>query len=720
MTNTLEFLRREVLELTGSAFVGGGTGRREPNQVGETTGSQAEDATVEETFRGSLVQTDHLLTESRNVDVVIWKDDDGTIHADGGDEVIASDDDFSTVVQSAVATGVSKLAIDDGHYVATEQIELDSGTIVEGMGTQTTIEVAGNVAFSVSGERGYETRITADLEEGDDSVSVVDASQFDEGQLVLITSDRTTAYRNQPYGEIHQLSAVDGESDRLRVSEGGLLDFYRTSDDAVVHGLDAVSDVVVRDMEFIGSDQNAYRSGVTATYANRVFVENCKMHDLGYAGVAYISTVFSAVSNCEMYDIGYDGGGVGYGVSLVDAVRNIHVRNSVFHQLRNHGTTVGGNREDGLPRLITFQSNEYYRNDADVHVGGVVQFDGNRFVNANGSIISGAESTIVRDCEFRGLSSDAIKNRGDPEMLVVDGCHFRKIAGRGIDFYDNISTIDSLTISGCDFSNVDSNVFRFRIPDGHVVDNITITGNEMRSCGTNAVIIEELGASEITDLEFSNNRIDDVAGVALLASEVSGTVRVLGNAVSNTDGSYVVAVGGRRNLVSNNDFRTFTDRGLLVRGGGLVTGNTVVNGDNDAVLVYRTAGVVVAQNQFVNTSGADINEIDSTDCKFVGNDLASGLDSDGESNVVRENFGYQTAVSGTYTTSGDGTVRFEIPHELDGNAELAHVWAESADAAGAFYVSDKGADTVSVTYDSPPPRGSNNVTWGYEFKTYTD
>lgn len=722
MTDSTGFMRRDILELTGSAFfVGGSNGSgSEPDPAVGTgeTGPQSE--SVSGSFRGSLVQTDHLLTPSRDADVVIWKDDEGTVHADGDDEVIASGDDFSAVAQAAVDAGASKISIREGHYVASERVELESGTIVEGAGTETTIEVAGNVGFSATGERVCETRITADLDEGDDFVSVTDAAQFDEGQLVLVTSDRTTDYRDQPYGEIHQLSAVDESSSRLRVSEGGLLDFYRTDDDAVVYGLDVVSDVFVRDVAFVGTDQNAYRSGVMTTYANRVFVEDCKMHDLGYAGVAYISTVFSGVSNCEMYDIGYDGGGVGYGVALVDAVRNVQIRNSVFHQLRNHGTTVGGRGRDGLPRLVTFQSNEYYRNDADVHLGGDIQFSDNRFANANGGIISGAESTVVRDCEFRGLSSDAIKSRGNPDRLTVDGCQFQKISGRALDFYDNVSTVRSVTISGCDFRDVDSNVFRFRIPDGHVVDGLSVTDNEMSSCGTDTVILEELGDSEITNVEFSDNRIHDVAGIALLATDVSGTVRVLGNAISNTDDSYVVAVGGDRNLVANNDLRTFTDRGLLVRGRGLVTGNTVVDGANDAMLVYRTEDVVVAHNQFTDTGGADVNEIGSTDCKIVSNDLASGIETDDESTVVRENFGYQTEVSGTYSTSAGGGVSFEIPHELVDDPALARVWAESADAAGAFYVSKKGPDAVTITYDKAPSRGSDNLTWGYEFKTYTE
>ena len=207
---------------------------------------------------------------------------------------------------SAPAATVS--ADDRADVVATDHL-------VKGAGTGTTVEVADSVGFELAGERTAETRVTADLSVGDVDVPVADASAFEPGEFVLVTSDRRTDYRDQPYGELQRVVAVG--SGRVTVATGGLFDDYAVADGTRVVGLDTVSNVVVRDFEFVGTDQSDYRSAVFATYAEGVHVRSCVMHGLGFAGVAYISTAYSSVADCEVYDVGYDAGGVGYGVALL-------------------------------------------------------------------------------------------------------------------------------------------------------------------------------------------------------------------------------------------------------------------------------------------------------------------------------------------------------------------------------------------------------------------
>lgn len=64
----------------------------------------------------------------------------------------------------------------------------------------------------------------------------------------------------------------------------------------------------------------------------------------------------------------------------------------------------------------------------------------------------------------------------------------------------------------------------------------------------------------------------------------------------------------------------------------------------------------------------------------------------------------------TATASGDGSkTTFSLTNPLDTAPRVATVTPASADAAGAFWVSDKTAAAVEVTYSSPPPSGSDNL-----------
>jgi hypothetical protein len=64
------------------------------------------------------------------------------------------------------------------------------------------------------------------------------------------------------------------------------------------------------------------------------------------------------------------------------------------------------------------------------------------------------------------------------------------------------------------------------------------------------------------------------------------------------------------------------------------------------------------------------------------------------------------------TKSGDGsTTTFSLTHSLDEAPRTAVVTPTSSDAAGSFWVSNKSADAVEVTYESAPPAGSDNLSY---------
>lgn len=70
--------------------------------------------------------------------------------------------------------------------------------------------------------------------------------------------------------------------------------------------------------------------------------------------------------------------------------------------------------------------------------------------------------------------------------------------------------------------------------------------------------------------------------------------------------------------------------------------------------------------------------------------------------------------SGTHTASGDGsTVTYRLPHDLGTRPDTVSVDPRSAAAAGASFISQVDSSAISVTYQSPPPSGTDNLRWSF-------
>jgi hypothetical protein len=62
------------------------------------------------------------------------------------------------------------------------------------------------------------------------------------------------------------------------------------------------------------------------------------------------------------------------------------------------------------------------------------------------------------------------------------------------------------------------------------------------------------------------------------------------------------------------------------------------------------------------------------------------------------------------SASGDGSTRtFAFPNPIEDEPSQVTLTPTSRDAAGQFWVSEKTASAVEVTYASPPPEGSENI-----------
>ena len=128
--------------------------------------------------------------------------------------------------------------------------------------------------------------------------------------------------------------------------------------------------------------------------------------------------------------------------------------------------------------------------------------------------------------------------------------------------------------------------------------------------------------------------------------------------------------------------------------------------DQNDTGLWRDGGGIIG----VATAGTTTAKFDNGSLEVAG-DIRTTDESgptvwDGESRHA------PTLPASTAITSGDGsTTTFSLPHSLDGSPSVVTVTPTSADAAGEFWVSDKSAGAVEITYSSPPTDGVENLTY---------
>jgi len=90
------------------------------------------------------VVSDNIHSPSRNADIVIWKDSDGVVYADGDEGVVNSGTDAQSVIKSAVddLSSGGKVFISAGDYSISSRIEVTSDNLtIEGAGKDTKLRI---------------------------------------------------------------------------------------------------------------------------------------------------------------------------------------------------------------------------------------------------------------------------------------------------------------------------------------------------------------------------------------------------------------------------------------------------------------------------------------------------------------------------------------------------------------------------------------------------
>ena len=610
MMGNTNLSRRSMLQLTGGTLAGlSAAGSAEAVTGGASGGAdatfEAVDANLEQSDLSGL-RVSHLVTPSRGTEAVIWKDDSGTVHADGTDSIIASSGEFCEVLQAAVDEA-AKVTVQAGKYELNETVHIPSNTTIEGAGrTATNIVVTdAQKGISLVGEKKQSTRLTGAVSCGDVSLPVGSTAGFESDDHVMLTSDKVMEYRNIPNGEIQQLTRVDTST--LKIPDTGALYDYGSDETVTVTKIEGPSNVTIRDIAITAADLDTYRIGVMLKYADRVLIENCRIGYISAMGIHNRSSTNVVVQESDFFKCAYPDSGYGYGIAVNGAARNMRVDGCKFREFKKHGTAVGGAPYEGKPTLIYFTNNTYYRNDADIHTGGLSVFENNRFLGNKSGILTGSDTTIVANNTFKNINNAAISDRGNPNELYVHCNQFENIGGHVFALYKSPSRLNCIRVSGNTFKDIGGNVMRHRAAEGTVAGMVVFSDNMVENVD-GFVAYSEDGSGDLREYIATGNVVHTVTGNVVFGTDDNNAeVEISNNQIFNVENPYVLIARGAANSVKNNLVSDYSDHALLVWGSAMVSGNAFRWGDDSAVIVSRGSDVGVIQNEFSGTAGVDVD-----------------------------------------------------------------------------------------------------------------
>lgn len=401
-------------------------------------------------------------------------------------------------------------------------------------------------------------------------------------------------------------------------------------------------------------------------------------------------------------------------------------------------------------------------NQTQVSVYGL-EFDASADSDQKGFNITDCKRIRIENCTFIGnpsssYNTEGINDSGSNELIIV-GNTFRSFGHNAI-----FTGADSVTSNSVIANNT------FIVPDEGGIDgidlnndyNILIADNAFTSPSTNnnpRAVTPENGCEKIfvvgnncetnLGIRFTDTTDSVIANNAAWINVGTNCKKIV---VANNRAQDSITIQGTRIVVKGNWIK---GNGALEVSGTtvIVTGNIGVEGVhilylNGATRVHAEgnlfhsanwSGYVVGiedstyctvkdnyifgLNDTGSTTSYGIEEIGTSDNNIIkGNDVrgvrpptGDRISLVGADSIAENNDGYITENSGTSTQSGDGTTTvFTIAHGLDETPTIANVWAESADANGDFYVSNKDGSNIEITYASAPASGTNNLTWGFE------
>lgn len=560
--------------------------------------------------------------------------------------------------------------------------------------------------------------LAANAAAGTLKITVADGAKFAVGNWILVRSE---AYC-QPYvtdpigapwlqhvGEIQQIASISGDEITLKEP---LCGSYLTADTATADLVTMLENITIRNVKLIGNPTvNLY--GINISQAHNVIIENIQCEDINTSicdvkdcvGVRYNENVLKR-ANRE---------GLGYGIAIMNACRNVKVSKNDFSDCR-HGIACGGDHLYGMQyNQIWTKNTMSYGNPAVGMCGPHPTYKGliisdNTCIGCSLGFVNGIDTTvtgnIVENSNAVGFSiqssAEGVIFSNNRIQTIADHCITIRTQKTRFTLSNNHLSCSALDCDGINaayqFKDVDVTNNRINVAGVGInfttyqglndSENVSIVNNKIRCTGPEPGIMITSTTYNISDVTVEDNTVISAAdGITFTCANKNITHAVVENnevTVPATARSIYFTSSGTgiylRSSISHNkcygglnciDFMNCTyidvinnhiydaaQYGMLI-GSGTTYYNVIRNTfTNCSTAIQRNAGITgrrILDNEGYNPIGFFTPE-------------AVPASGDGTTNVRNNNYGYPCEVciaggtvtaiyiSGTATGLTSGTV----------------------------------------------------------------
>jgi len=535
-----------------------------------------------------------------------------------GDTLVSGSDGWTVLDNAIDSVPEGGSIFVSGQYDGTSTIEI--GKSIQMVGQQAHIDhrQLGDPVFRFEGEELQRTTLAEATEHGDNTVTLEETSGIRKGDMVLLeeVDGDPVLGRDHPPGEPHSVLEVQdgtvGLEDTIVWRDG-----YPSG--TLVYVVDPI-EVHVSGFTMTAPAKDESYVGVTAHQCRDSSFSNLKIDKFGARGIMLEACANCRVRDCTVLQSADIDAADGYGVQIWAGCHDIIVDGCVAKECRHPLSVTAGGDRTVASRSITFRDCFVTANGSSAlncHGGSAhdVRFEGCVVHTWDDSGVStGAQKTLVSDCEFRTNGNNAIDTRDDGQEMILavtdtdifgafsavhlgreekytfeplwEVVHLDEVRAYGCNRYFEldpgaVDRVRNLVISSCYWDEVEEGGLRIE----NSIDGGVIEGNDFGGTRSDSHIrVYDDADVDVTDLQIAGNRFRQPNG---------------------TD-TFIRLSRTRQCVVSGNKFEAGSDVNIYADETGstanLITQNTYFAPQASADPVVEDSGSIARANSVYDTA----------------------------------------------------------------------------------------------------------------------
>ena len=427
--------------------------------------------------------------------------------------------DESSEVQQAITAGSGAGFIDlaGKTYRCDSALTVPTGTRIVNGTLDFSQMSSGAACISATGSLGSAVFATADIDGGDNSVTLSSTASFSSNRWIKLSS-------NSAWGAVGssnkdgELARIDSVSSGITLKiEGRAIDGYTVANSAKAEQITTVADIAFEDVNIVGTFSTS-ASVLEFVYCEKVSLRNVHISGYSFAGIRLTSCVDCTVDGCTVTNTLSGSAVIVDGTSQRISLSSVHISDAQI------GVEIG-RANDGVCRFVTLSQ-------CNVSAGGFtgstcIKFDQDTQLCSvdnsslrGGNITSGSvygvvdygSANRVTDCDIASVADAGILSESrvskSPSFNAKDITPCFRYSGNTISSLDYgivIVPYSGVAVDGGDISKNrihHASVNAFELNSVAAISNIVIDGNIIVDA---RVCLSLSGVSAFDNIKFTNN-----------------------------------------------------------------------------------------------------------------------------------------------------------------------------------------------------------------------